>query len=372
MGADHHSVAWPQPGRPATRLTCFPAPTDESMTTSGIPQAKNPQRRHLSRASADSFGFYHDMIQSSGAATYLLGDAFEATIAAQHFGRLTLYDRQVIGADHRREPAHIRRDGFEHYYLQVLRSGRVVSGRPGEERRLVPGDAVLFDATQPMRSIVDDGDVVTIILARDQVEAVAPNVSHLHGSVLPKGETGSLGEAVLSFIRCASSFPETSAAGVGHVITSMLGQAQGRSDAAYSDAVGENKLELSRRIRAEIFIDDNLAADLSSDAVARSIGVSRSSLYRAMQAVGGVETVVKRRRAARLRLMIARQDTARSIRSFAEQIGFASISHGSRAFKEVYGQSPDQFRADLRVDTNVEARILHPGRMRDWYDTIND
>ncbi|WP_082476070.1 helix-turn-helix domain-containing protein [Methylobacterium sp. Leaf99] len=342
------------------------------MTSSGIPQAKNPQRSHLSRSSANSFGFYHDMIQSSGAATYLLGDTFEATIAAQHFGRLTLYDRQIIGADHRRDPAHIRRDGFEHYYLQVLRSGRVVSGRPGEERRLVPGDAVLFDATLPMRSIVDDGDIVTVILARDQVEAVAPDVRRLHGSILPRDEKGSLGQAVLSFLRCASSFPETSAAGVGHVITSMLGQVQGRSDAAYSDAVGESNLELSRRLRAEIFIDNNLGADLSSDAVARSIGVSRSSLYRAMQAVGGIETVVKRRRAARMRLLISHQDKAAPISFLAEKIGFSSINHGSRVFKEIYGQSPNQFRAALRADAISAAQALHPGRMRDWYDTIND
>jgi AraC-like DNA-binding protein len=342
------------------------------MTSSGIPQAKNSQQTHLSRVSADSFGFYHDMIQSSGAATFLLGDTFEATIAAQHFGRLTLYDRQLIGADHRRDPAHIRRDGFEHYYLQVLRSGRVVSGRPGEERRLVPGDAVLFDATQPMRSIVDDGDIITIILARDQVEAAAPDVRRLHGSILPRDETSSLGQAVLSFIRCASSFPETSAAGVGHVITSMLGQIQGRSDAAYSDAFGENNLELSRRLRAEIFIDNNLAADLNSDVVARSIGVSRSSLYRAMQAVGGVETVVKRRRAARLRLLISQRDKATSICFFVEQVGLSNISHGSRAFKEVYGQSPDQFRAALRADALSASRTLHSDRMRDWYSTMND
>jgi len=247
-----------------------------------------------------------------------------------------------------------------------------VSGRPGEERRLVPGDAVLFDATQPMRSIVDDGDIVTIILARDQVEAVAPDVRHLHGSILPRDETGSLGQAVLSFIRCASSFPETSAAGVGHLITSMLGQIQGRSDAAYSDAVGESNLELSRHLRAEIFIDNNLAADLSADTVARNIGVSRSSLYRAMQAVGGVQTVVKRRRAARLRLLISRHDEATSIGLLAERSGFSSISHGSHAFKEIYGQSPGNFRAALRSDAISAAQSLYPGRMRDWYSTIND
>lgn len=312
------------------------------------------------------------MIQSSGAATYLLGETFEATIAAQHFGRLTLFDRQIIGADHRRNSSHIRRDSFEHYYLQVLRSGRVVSGRPGEERRLVPGDAVLYDATRPMRSIVDDGDIVTIILTRDQVEAAAPNVRDLHGSVLPKRETGSLGQTVLSFIRCASSFPEPSAAGVGHIITSMLGQIQGRSDAAFSDAVGENNLELSRRLKAEIFIDNNLASDLSSDFIARSIGVSRSSLYRAMQSVGGVETVVTRRRAARMRLLLSRQDKAELIGTSIRKVGFSSVSHGSRVFKEIYGQSPDQFRLDLQDDTLSRTQALRPSRMRDWYSTMND
>nr|USU31143.1 helix-turn-helix domain-containing protein [Methylobacterium sp. OTU13CASTA1] len=342
------------------------------MTRSDISQEKSPQRRHLGRASADSFGLYHDMIRSSGASTYLLGDKFEATIAAQHFGRLTLFDRQLIGAEHRRELAHIGRDGFEHYYLQVSRSGRIVSGRPGEEHRLAPGDAILFDATKPMRSIVDDGDIVTIILARDQVEAAAPGVRRLHGSILPRSETGSIGQAVLSFIRCASSFPETSAAGVGHVITSMLSQIQGRPDTAYTDAVGENNLELSRRLKAEIFIDNNLSADLNSDVIARSIGVSRSSLYRAMQAVGGVETVVKRRRAARLRLLISLQDTATSIGFFAGKVGFSTHNHGSRSFKEIYGQSPDQFRAALLADALSAAKILHSDRMRDWYSTMND
>ncbi|WP_457106040.1 helix-turn-helix domain-containing protein [Methylobacterium sp. P5_C11] len=308
------------------------------------------------------------MIQSSGATTSLLGDTFEATIAAHHFGRLTLFDRQIIGANHRRDPAQIRRDGFEHYYLQVLRSGRMVSGLSGEERRLVPGDAVLFDATQPMMSMVENADYVTVILARDLVDVVAPNARHLHGRVLPKSEIGSIGKTVLYLIRYATSFPQALTAGSSQVIAGMLGQIQGISHSALSDAAGESDVELGRRLSAEIFIEDNLGRNLSVDFVARSIGVSRASLYRAMADVGGVETVVTRRRAARLRSLILQPGLKTSITRFAETVGFASLSHGSRVFKQMYGQSPDQ----LRADASSAAQALQPGRMRDWYSAMND
>lgn len=346
-------------------------PVRNGMTRTGIQRPVSPNETYLSRASADSFGLYHDLIQSSGATTSLLGETFEATIAAHHYGRLTLFDRQLIGADHWRDPAQIRRDGFEHYYLQVLRSGRIVSSRSGEERRLAPGDAVLFDATQPMRSHVADADFVTVILARDLVEAAAPDARHLHGRILPKGETGSLGETVLSLIRCAPRFSEALAAGGSQVITGMLGRIQGRSEAAFDAVISENDLELARRLKAELFIDDNLGSDLNADIVARSIGVSRASLYRAMRSVGGVEAVVTRRRAARLRSLILRPGDKRSITLMARRVGFSSVSHGSRAFKQIYGQPPDQLRAILRDDAGAATQALDAGRMQNWYGAMN-
>ncbi len=247
----------------------------------------------------------------------------------------------------------------------------MVSGRSGEERRLAPGDAILFDATQPMDSIADNADYVTAILSRDLVEAAAPDARHLHGRILPKGEVGSLGDIILSMIRSASSFSDTSVMGSSRLITSLLSQIQGRSDAAYGDAVGEDDLELSRRLKAELFIENNLGADLSADFVARNIGVSRSSLYRAMYAVGGVEAVVVRRRAARLRSLIVQPGNRASIADIAERVGFSCMSHGSRMFKKIYGHSPGHMRESFQGDIRSYGRDLHPDRMRDWYGAMN-
>lgn len=342
------------------------------MTNSSIQREIAPPQTYSSRASADSFGLYHDMIKSSGATASRIGDTFEANIAAHHFGRLTLFDRQMVGACHRRDPTQIRRDGFEHYYIQVLRSGRMVAGRSGEERRLAPGDAIVFDATQPMGSIVEDADYVTAILSRDLVEAAAPDARHLHGRILPRGGVGSLGEVILSMTRIASNFSDASTTGSSQILTSILSKIQGRSDADDRDAFGEDDLELSRRLKAELFIENNLAADLSADFVARNIGVSRSSLYRAMGVVGGVQTVVMRRRAARLRSLILEPDKRVSIAHFAERVGFLSVGHGSRVFKQIYGQSPGQLRAKFLDHVRSEDQALHPERMRDWYGAMND
>lgn len=334
-------------------------------------QASNHQAYSAS-ASADRFGLYHDMIKSSGATAFRTGNKFEVTVVAHRFGRLSLFDRQILGARHRRDHTHIQKDGFDHYYIQALRSGIMMSGRIGEGQHLMPGDAILFDATQPMESIVDNADFVTAIFPRDLVEAAAPDARYLHGRILPRGEAGLLGELILSMARNAPSFSEPLAAGSIQLIVKTIGEIQEVPNNKYDDKFGQDALDLSRRLKAEIFIQNNLGADLSADFVARSIGVSRSSLYRAMYAAGGVQTVVTHRRAARLRSLILQPGKRLSIAHSSEEAGFASISHGSRVFKRIYGQSPDHLRAKLECDVRSVFRELNPERLRDWYGDIND
>lgn len=332
-------------------------------------EARNSQA-YLASASADSFGLYHDMIKSSGATAFRTDNRFEATIVAHRFGRLSLFDRQILGARHRRDHTHIQRDGFDHYYIQALRSGIMFSGRVGEGRYLMPGDAIFFDATQPMESIVDNADFVTAIFPRDLVETAAPDARCLHGRILPRGGAGLLGELILSMARNATSFSEPLAAGSFQLIISTIGEIQEVPDSKYDDKFEQDALDLSRRLKAEIFIQNNLGADLSADLVARSIGVSRSSLYRAMYAAGGVQTVVTHRRAARLRSLILQPGKRLSIAHSSEEAGFVSISHGSRVFKKIYGQSPDHLRTIFESDASSLLKKLNPERLRDWYGDI--
>lgn len=341
------------------------------MQTNNRPERSTPHRTFLTRKSPDSFGIYNDLVGASGASVSRLGDAFEATVIAYHAGKLTLFNRQLVGAEHLRDSTQIRRDDFDHYYLQVLRSGRMASGRNGDERRLAPGDAVLFDATQPMRTRVEDADYVTVILARDLVEAAAPNARRLHGRILSRNLPNSIGRTVLSVARRAASFSTDLEIGGSQLLAGLLGQIEEDRVDVLDGFARETEVEASRRLRAELFIDDNLGLNLDVDLVARSTGVSRSSLYRAFQAVGGIEMTIAKRRAARLKNLMLRPDEGRQISSLAFALGFSSSSHCSRSFKETYGQTPSQIRAIGRDTTGSISRTLQVDRMREWYNSMN-
>lgn len=320
---------------------------------------------------SDGFGRYHDLVGASGAATARRGEIFEATVAAHNAPGVMLFDRQIVGAEHRREPAHIRRDGFEHFYLQVLRSGLLMTGPLGEEQWLAPGDAVLMDAAQPQRTVVVAADYVTVVLARPFVEAALPDARGLHGRRIPRAAFQGLatfqglGDAVLSLARRAGDLDAEAMSGAAGMMADLLaGVSPGgeRRDDAVASA--------SDRLRAVLFIDAHIARPgLDVAAVAAGVGLSRSALYRAFEAVGGVEREITRRRVARFRSALMRPGELRSIERLAFAHGFSSPGHCSRQFKATYGLTPGACRAGLREVQGGNAG-LHLDHLRGWYGEI--
>lgn len=293
---------------------------------------------------ADSFGDYHDLY--AGASTVgRIGDRFEAAVLGRRVSGQLLFDRQITGAVHQREVSRIRRDDLEHVNLQVLRSGRMLAGAPGFEHLLAAGDAVLFDTTLPQRTVVHDADYVTISLARELVTQVGLNIRSLHGRILPRDAFPGLAHAVLSLAREAADFTDADLGG-SRLIAELLrpvGEQSIRADSDGDIAVA------ARRLRAQLFIDMHLGRhDLDAQSVAFGAGMSRSSLYRAFAPIGGIGQEILRRRVARMRSTILRTGGDVRITPLAKEIGFTSLSHGTRAFSASYGLSPRELRKKVR------------------------
>ena len=314
----------------------------------------------------DSFGRYHDLVGASGASTTRIGGTFEATVAAYNAPGVMMFDRQIVGVESRRDLSHIHRDGFEHYYLQVLRSGMLMTGPPGEERWLASGDAVLMDAALPQRTVVVAADYVTVVLARSFVEAAVPGAQMLHGRRIPREGSQGLGDAVLSLMRGAPALDAWAMAGSAGMVAGHLARFAGRADPL--DEAGENA---SNRLRAVLFIEAHLVRPgLDVGAIVAGVGMSRSVLYRAFETVGGVEREIGRRRVARFRSALMRPGEFRSTERLALAHGFRSPSHCSRMFKATYGLTPGAYRAGLREKhrTNAGLQLDH---MRSWYGEIS-
>jgi AraC-like DNA-binding protein len=94
------------------------------------------------------------------------------------------------------------------------------------------------------------------------------------------------------------------------------------------------------------FIDRNLTSpDLGTKKVAVSFGLSRASLYRLFEPVGGLAGYIRKRRLERAYQEITAPDLAnRRIGPIAYRLGFKNISAFSRAFRSAYGVSPMEAR----------------------------
>jgi AraC-like DNA-binding protein len=269
---------------------------------------------------------------------------------------------------HQREVPRVRRDDLEHVNVQVLRSGRMLAGAPGHERLLAAGDAVLFDTTQPQRTVLYDADYVTVSLPRDVVEATVPDLRALHGRVLRREAFPALAEAVLSLARGMAGSADAGQGG-SRLIAGLLRHAAGPS--AWEDGDADDA-EAARRLRALLFIDAHLGRrDLDVQAVAAGSGMSRSSLYRAFAPVGGVGREIVRRRVARLRAGILRHGGDVRISALVWDLGFATPSHGSRAFKAAYGLAPGQFREEIRLPPGQIVGERAADHLRDWIASLS-
>ena len=97
--------------------------------------------------------------------------------------------------------------------------------------------------------------------------------------------------------------------------------------------------------RAYAWIEQNLTADnLSPDAIAEALRVSRSRLYQVFMGFGGIAAYVLYRRLANVHDALRNPQDTRGIAELAHECGFQSEAHFSRAFKATYGLTPSEFR----------------------------
>jgi len=106
-------------------------------------------------------------------------------------------------------------------------------------------------------------------------------------------------------------------------------------------------------------IDAKLAdPGLSPEYLCKSVGVSRSRLYRIFEPAGGISNYIRRKRLLETRRALADSANVHSIARIAENMGFTDPSTYSRMFKREFGLSPKEVRA------LGWQGMLHPGSLK--------
>lgn len=82
----------------------------------------------------------------------------------------------------------------------------------------------------------------------------------------------------------------------------------------------------------------------------RSVGISRSGLYRLFEGVGGVTHYIQRQRLLGAFAALSDLNDTRTIAQISEAFGFPSASGFSRAFRREFDLSPGDARATAHSD----------------------
>jgi AraC-like DNA-binding protein len=97
--------------------------------------------------------------------------------------------------------------------------------------------------------------------------------------------------------------------------------------------------------RARHVVRQNLAfPEFGPAQLSRLLAVSRSKLYRSMEAAGGVAAFIQRERLEQARRYLSNPHETRSVQVIATEVGFPDHSTFSRSFRRELGQPPREYR----------------------------
>jgi AraC-like DNA-binding protein len=272
--------------------------------------------------------------------------AFEVDFTSYQFGDLAISRGSSSAATFERTAQTIARSGLDNIGVVTYLAGGCNLDADERLTEVHPGDVCILDMTR--RTIVrgPDYESLAVVLPRALLEPLLPNLDDLHGLILKK-ETPlaiMLVDHLRSLFREAPSLglgdARAAARGTAALIAAFAGALANGRDTSAQAAAAASLQPLRRTIEA------NLAnRDLGPEFLSRHAGVSRATLYRLFEPIGGVRAYIQQRRLTRAYQMITDPAHARlRVGTIAAHCGFSNDSVFSRAFREAYGVSPSDLR----------------------------
>ncbi|WP_025030373.1 helix-turn-helix domain-containing protein [Nitratireductor aquibiodomus] len=134
-------------------------------------------------------------------------------------------------------------------------------------------------------------------------------------------------------------------------------------------------MRVAKLVAIRRFIVQNLNnPGLSPEFIVRSLGISRSKLYKLFEEIGGVASFIRDLRLRQVRMILAdpTQDH-KQLKEVCKELGFSNDSAFSRRFKQRYGMSASDYRRDgrnLSLNTSIADSVDR--RWEDWIRTLSD
>lgn len=254
----------------------------------------------------------------------------------------------------------IRSDGCDDIVLQFVRQGVVRGDFAGVECKASAGQILCYDRGRPSHLKNDDNASVTLAIPRHVLEAVTGPLGMVHGCLLGGPSGVLLRDHLGSLARLNGEGCDNDA--ISSATMALVGAALAREGQQETRALTEPGA------RARDLIDARLASEgLSAELICRTVGVSRSVLYREFKDVGGVERYILERRLSTARSRLAQQPS-NGISELAFDLGFKNVSHFSTAYRRRFGVRPSD---TLRGMDRPGSSLIAASRVAQWLRITN-
>lgn len=271
-------------------------------------------------------------------------------------GPLKIHFSTITGQSFDRTQAMAMADGVDDLVVNVRFRGRALGDMNGTPLDGPGGSIVLTDMAQPQAHVSEASSTAYFHVPRALAEQFLPSVRSLHGLAIAPAPATLLREHLLQISRAADRLPIDQGARLAGTVLDLLAVAvaQERGGQAASHAVDGAAL---MRARAEIEMRLG-SAMLSVASLCRTLGMSRSALYRVFAAEGGVHAFIMRRRLERVASTLSDPSDHNRIADIAERWGFCDAAYLGRLFRERFGMTPSDYRAFSRGRPETSASSM--------------
>lgn len=246
-----------------------------------------------------------------------------------------------------RSPQRRRLDGCDDIGIDLMRDCKIAAMRHNGERRIRPGDLCVVDYAQPIEVRRSRHRAITVVLARSRVRAaLGHDISTVAGHrIAPRGLATVLRHHMQATIDEAARM---SAADRHIAVGAAAEMALSVLRAGRSGSITEVEQFESGFYRAALVMIERECGDpeLSPQEIARTLGCSRSSLYRVFarhdESVAAVIWASRIERA--WRMLTSAAGVGLLVSDIAQCCGFVEMPTFTRMFKRRYGMTPRDAR----------------------------
>ncbi len=295
---------------------------------------------------------------------------FSSQLITCHLGDFLLSNSVSQGQCFRRSRKRVAQDGLDHLLVQIYRKGNNVGICGKTQLDAQPGDVFILDLGQALETRTEDYDNLTLVIPRAILAQYIKFPERLHGKKLA-GESV-LGQLLREHIETLwhrigqVSAQESSAiaSGLTGLVATYFGGLELPYDCPDIQAV---TLETIRQYISQHVADTRLTPQF----LASRFGLSRASLYRLFEPLGGPAYYIRQERLQRS-LELLTQASSYSIAAIAASVGFCDEAHFSRLFRAAFGMTPGEMRRNaLFAKTEYFSDILAiDRRYENWLKTL--